>query len=35
MKGGTYEEQMTRLVESVLRPSDIFLDIGANEVISR
>lgn len=28
---GIYESQMTKLLESLLRPSDIFLDIGGNE----
>jgi FkbM family methyltransferase len=28
---GIYESQMTKLLESLLRPSDIFVDIGGNE----
>lgn len=28
---GVYEPQMTKLLESVLRPSDVFVDVGANE----
>ena len=27
LRNGTYEEQMTRLVESLLRPSYVFIDI--------
>lgn len=28
---GCYEPQMTRLVETVISPADVFLDVGANE----
>ena len=28
---GCYEPQMTRLVEAVISPTDVFLDVGANE----
>ena len=30
-RSGTYEPQMTRLLRALLRPSDVFLDIGGNE----
>jgi len=31
LRDGAHEEQMTRLVQLLLRPSDVFIDIGANE----
>lgn len=31
MREGVYEPQMTRLLETVLRPGDLFIDVGGNE----
>lgn len=31
LRDGIHEEQLTKLVQLVLRPSDVFIDIGANE----
>jgi len=31
MRDGTHEPQMTRLLQLLLRPADVFVDVGANE----